>query len=168
VPAGPAAVAPAAERTSPGAPVGTEGSARAGDAQVGGIAAPAALAGVDSDGSVRIGALKVAGIDAGNVVATIGSGNGRIELKRLTAAIFRGALDASARLGETGRHALRLQLTGADAGMVFRELAGRDVLDGRGNLSLDLTGNGRTLEALERSLDGTAALALRDGALKGV
>src|SRR5690606_39130213 len=167
-PAGPAAVAPAAERTSPDASVGTGDGARAGDAQAGAIAAPAALAGVDTGGSVRIGALKVAGVDAGNVVATIGSGNGRVELKRLTAAVFRGTLDASATLGEAGRHALRLKLTGADAGMALRELAGRDVLDGRGDLSLDVTANGRTLAALERSLDGTAALALRDGALKGV
>src|SRR5690606_42165949 len=129
-------------RTSPDASVGTGDGARAGDAQAGAIAAPAALAGVDTGGSVRIGALKVAGVDAGNVVATIGSGNGRVELKRLTAAVFRGTLDASATLGEAGRHALRLKLTGADAGMALRELAGRDVLDGRGDLSLDVTAVG--------------------------
>ena len=167
-PAGPAAAAPVAGRAAPERSGGTDDGARPGDAP-GALAAPAALAGVDTAGSVRIGTLKVAGIDASNVVATIASGNGRVDFKRLTATIFRGTLDASATLGEAGRHALRLQLTGADAGMALRELAGRDdVLDGRGNLSLDVTGDGRTLAALERSLDGTAALALRDGALKGV
>ena len=170
-PAGPAAdaaVAPAASRTAPDASGGTGDGAPTGDAQAGAIAAPAALAGADTAGSVRIGTLKVAGVDAGNVAATIASGNGRVEIERLTGSLFGGVLDASATLGEAGRHALRLQLTGADAGMALRELAGRDVLDGRGNLSLDVTGDGRTLAALERSLDGTAALALRDGALKGV
>jgi AsmA protein len=167
-PAGPAAAAPVTGGAAPDGSGGTDDSARPGDSQAGAIVAPAALAGVDTDGSVRIGTLKVAGIDASNVVATIASGNGRVDFKRLTATIFRGTLDASATLGEAGRHALRLQLTGADAGMALRELAGRDVLDGRGNLSLDVTGDGRTLAALERSLDGTAALALRDGALKGV
>ena len=145
------------------APAATESP----DPQAAVIAMPA-LAELDADGSLRIGALKVAGVDASNVAATIRSGAGRIALTRLTAGVFRGALDASAMLGDSGQHALRMRLTGVDAGMALRALAGRDALEGRGDLSLNVTGGGQTLAALERSLDGTAAIALRDGALRGV
>jgi AsmA protein len=132
------------------------------------IAIPAALARLDANGTVRIGALKLRGIDASDVAATIRSGGGRIDIAPLRAAVFRGTLDASAALTEAGRHRLRMDLTGVDAGLALRALAGRDALEGRGNVSLDLAAEGRTPAALERSLDGTASLKLRDGAIKGV
>ncbi|MCO5109043.1 MAG: AsmA family protein [Burkholderiaceae bacterium] len=133
-----------------------------------GIAIPAAIAGLDASGSVRIGALKLRGIDASDVAATIRSGGGRIDIAPLRAAVFHGTLDASAALTEAGRHSLRMELSGVDAGLALRALSGRDALEGRGNLSLELAAEGRTLAALERSMDGTAALKLRDGAIKGV
>ncbi|MFO1300051.1 MAG: AsmA family protein [Burkholderiaceae bacterium] len=145
--------------TAPPAATGTPDAA---------IAVPAALAGLDANGSIRIGALRLRGVDASDVAATIRSGNGRIDIAPLRAAVFRGTLDASAALTEAGRHRLRLDLTGVDAGLALRALAGRDALEGRGNLNLDLAAEGRTLAALERSLDGTAALKLRDGAIKGI
>ncbi|MBX3591597.1 MAG: AsmA family protein [Burkholderiaceae bacterium] len=132
------------------------------------LVVPAALAGLDASGSIRIGALKLRGIDASDVSATIRSGGGRIDVAPLRAAVFHGTVDASAALTEAGRHRLRMDLTGVDAGLALRALAGRDALEGRGNLSLDLSAEGRTLAALERSLDGNAALKLRDGAIKGV
>ncbi|RPH62697.1 MAG: AsmA family protein, partial [Burkholderiales bacterium] len=136
-------------------------------AQAGAIPVPP-IADLDTSGTLRVGALKVAGIAASNVTATIHSGQGRVELTRLDAGIWRGQLDASARLGEQGRHALRASLKGVDAGMALREMAGRDLLDGRGDLRVDVTGTGHTITALKRSLGGTAAVSLRDGALKGV
>jgi AsmA protein len=132
------------------------------------IAIPAALARLDAHGTLRIGALKLRGVDASDVAATIRSGGGRIDVAPLRAAVFGGTVDASAALTEAGRQKLRMDLTGVDAGVALRALAGRDALEGRGNLKLDLAAEGRTLAALERSLDGTAALKLRDGAIKGV
>lgn len=132
------------------------------------VAIPATVAGLDASGTVRIGALKLRGIDASDVAVTIRSGGGRIDIAPLRAAVFRGTLDASAALTEVGRHKLRMNLTGVDAGMALRALAGRDALEGRGNLRLDLSAEGRTQAALERSLDGSATLKLRDGAIKGV
>lgn len=132
------------------------------------LAIPAALAGLDANGTVRIGALRLRGVDASDVAATIRSGGGRIDIAPLRAGVFRGTLDASATLTEAGRHRLRMGLAGVDAGLALRALAGRDALEGRGDVSVDLAAEGRTLAALERSLDGTAALKLRDGAIKGV
>ncbi len=126
------------------------------------------LADIDTRGSLHLGSLALAGIDASNVAATLRSGQGRIELAQLTAGVFRGALQASGSLTREGRHALRMKLVDVDAGLALRALSGRDVLEGHGNLSLDVTARGQALPALERSLDGTAALALRNGAIKGV
>jgi AsmA protein len=126
------------------------------------------IADLDTEGSVRVGTLHASGVEAGDVVATIRSGQGRIALTQLDAGVFGGKLGASAALATTGRHALRMKLDGVDAGQVLRVLAGRDLLEGRGNLNLDVSGTGQTVSALKRSLNGTAALALRDGALAGI
>lgn len=167
-----ASVAPGGERadgaTGAGATrSGASGPAATTEAAPGAIAVPP-IADVDTSGVLRIGALKAADIEASNVTATLRSGGGRIELTRLNAAVFRGSLDASAVLAAQGRHTLRAQMNGVDAGMALRRLAGRDVLEGRGNLSLNASASGNTVSAIERSLDGTAALSLRDGALKGI
>jgi len=138
--------------------------ARAGDAAV----FPAALAGLEASGSARIGALTLRSIHATQVTAEIRSGANRIELTRLGAAVFGGALDARATLAGSGRHALQMRLAGVDAGMAVRALFGRDALDGHGDLRIDVTAGGGTPAALERSLDGTAALSLRNGAIVGV
>jgi len=162
------AAAPPSTAAGGAGPAGGPAPAVAASGPDAAIAIPAALAGLDANGTVRIGALKVRGVDASDVAATIRSGGGRIDIAPLRAAVFRGTLDASAALTEAGRHRLRMDLTGVDAGLALRALAGRDALEGRGNVRVDLAAEGRTLAALERSLDGTAALKLRDGAIKGV
>ena len=78
-------------------------------------------AGLDASGSIRIGALKLRGVDASDVSATIRSGGGRIDVAPLRAAVFRGTLDASAALTEAGRHRLRMDLTGVDAGLALEQ-----------------------------------------------
>lgn len=159
---------------------GASGTAESGTTPRGAGDAPAAggapadaipvppIADLDTSGTLRVGALKLAGVAANSVTATIRSGQGRIELTRLDAGVWRGKLDATASLSRQGRHALRARLDGVDAGMALRDLSGRDLLEGRGNLRIDVAGGGQTIAALKRSLDGTAAIALRDGAIKGV
>lgn len=162
--------APGAVRTPAAAPVKRSAEPPAGDRDAPPLDALAlpGLAGIDSSGTIRIGTLGVAGLRASNVSAAVSTGQNRIDVTRLSAAIFRGSLEASASLAEAGRHAARMELRGVDAGMVLRALAARDLIEGRGNLGFDVTARGRTLAALERSLDGSAALALRDGAIKGI
>jgi len=44
----------------------------------------------------------------------------------------------------------------------------KDILEGRGAVNLDVSASGRTVTALEKGLAGSAAIALKEGALKGV
>jgi AsmA protein len=44
----------------------------------------------------------------------------------------------------------------------------KDILEGRGNIVLDVTTAGATVSALKRALAGTASINLKDGAYKGV
>ena len=50
----------------------------------------------------------------------------------------------------------------------MKDVAGKDLLEGRGQVSADVTTSGASLGALRSKLAGTAALQLRDGAIKGI
>jgi AsmA protein len=53
-------------------------------------------------------------------------------------------------------------------GALLRDLAQKDVLDGRGNVSLDVQTAGGTELALKKALAGSARVEMKDGAIKGV
>ncbi len=45
---------------------------------------------------------------------------------------------------------------------------GRILLEGRGNVVLDLTTTGNLVSAMKKALNGSAKLELKDGAIKGI
>jgi AsmA protein len=68
----------------------------------------------------------------------------------------------------THRLALKAQLGGVAIGPLLRDALNNDLLEGRGNVALDVQTGGSTVGAMKKALSGSASLALRDGALKGV
>ncbi len=64
--------------------------------------------------------------------------------------------------------ALRQTLTGVQVGPLLRDLADKDVLEGKGNVTVNVTTRGNTVSALKKALDGKAAVKLNDGAVKGI
>ena len=65
------------------------------------------------------------------------------------------------------RIALSAQASGIRIEQALKDLAGRDTVEGAGNLTLDVQTGGRSVNALKSALAGTASVALRDGAVKG-
>jgi AsmA protein len=59
-------------------------------------------------------------------------------------------------------------MTGVAIGPLLRDAAQKDILEGKGNVALDVTTQGNLVSAMKRGLNGTAQLALRDGAVKGI
>jgi len=83
--------------------------------------------------------------------------------------LYQGALAGSATVSAIDMSfATRQKLTGVDVGPLLRDAADLDILEGRGTVSLDVATTGRTVTALKKGLAGTADLALKDGAIKGV
>jgi AsmA protein len=94
--------------------------------------------------------------------------DGTLVVPTLAGRIWGGRFDGNAR-AEAGsrRLALRGAAQGIDVGAAIRDVAEKDLMAGRGDLRLDLTSNGGTVEALRSALAGQAALQVRDGAIKG-
>ena len=161
-------------------PPGKPGAAPAGGASgpagghAGGAAAEkpidlAALKTLNATGNVKVGALQVQNIKADNVAAGIKAAGGRLDVSPMSANLYQGTLAGAATVNANSNgFALKQTLTGVSVGPLLRDVANKDVLEGRGNVALDVTTAGNTVTALKKALGGTANVALRDGAIKGI
>ncbi len=121
------------------------------------------------DGSLRVGRLTYAGVRAANVRIDVSAKDGRLVLAPIAANLYDGAIDGRATV-DAGQNEFTVKqtLTGVSVGPLLRDAMGKEPLSGRGNVALDLQATGTTVSALRQSMSGSAALALRDGAIKGI
>lgn len=129
----------------------------------------AVLKGVTATGKAHIGALVVANLKAENVRAAVKLAGGRLDLAPVGANLYSGALAANVSVNaNSNSFAIQQQLTNVAIGPLLRDAIAKDLLEGRGNVSADLTTTGATVGALKRALAGSANIVLRDGAIKGI
>ncbi|HWI15516.1 MAG TPA: AsmA-like C-terminal region-containing protein, partial [Burkholderiales bacterium] len=82
-----------------------------------------------------------------------------------------GALSGAVTLNAapaTPTFSVRQTLTGVNVGPLLRDLSNTDTLEGKGNVTLNVTAQGNTVTALKKALNGSAAVKLSDGAIKGI
>jgi len=124
---------------------------------------------LDVVGSLRIDDLTASNIKAQNVRVDIKAKNGRLDADPLAANLYQGSVKGSGSVdANTNRIALKQNLAGISIGPLLRDAIGQDLLDGRGNVVLDLTTTGNLVSAMKKALNGTAKLELKDGAIKGI
>ncbi len=128
-----------------------------------------ALKGHDVRGSVRIGAVQAAKLKISKLSATIKLAGGRLEVAPLSLGLYEGTASGRIALDANGnRLALAQNLAGISINPLLKDLAGKDLLEGRGNLALDVTSQGGSVAEMKKALAGTASLNLKDGAIKGI
>jgi AsmA protein len=102
------------------------------------------------------------------VRAEVKAANGRADIAPHSANLYEGKVAGALSLQADGnRIALKENLTGISIGPLIKDVAQKDMLEGRGNIALDVNAAGPTVEAMKRALAGTARVELKDGAYKG-
>jgi AsmA protein len=128
-----------------------------------------ALKELNASGKLQVGALQAKGLKLANLKAEVKAANGRLDVNPYSANLYDGAMTGAIALLATGnRVSVKESLTNVQVGPLLRDVAQQDRLEGRGNVSLDVAGAGATVNALKRSLDGSARVNLKDGAIKGI
>ncbi len=129
-----------------------------------------ALKTLQASGSVRIGSLKAANLKAQNVRIDAKAGGGRLDLNPLSANLYQGTMNGSLSLAAaaTPQIAVKQKLAGIRIGPLLKDAIDRDLLEGRGSVTLDVSGQGATVSAIKKALNGSASINLTDGALKGI
>ncbi|WP_298832156.1 AsmA family protein [uncultured Piscinibacter sp.] len=94
---------------------------------------------------------------------------GMLKVPVLQAKAWGGALDANALAdARANRIAVKAVATGVNVNALLRDVAAKDLLEGTGRVNIDVDTTGRSVGELRSHLQGTAALHLRDGAIKGL
>ena len=126
-----------------------------------------ALKDLNADGQLQIGALQVHGLKLANVKTEVKAANGQLTAPH-SASLYEGTLDGTLGAHADGRIALKDALHDVAVGPLLRDAAQQDKLEGKGNLTLDVNAAGKSVNAMKRSLAGTAKVELHDGAIKGI
>jgi len=127
------------------------------------------IEGVRADGKLGIGALKVMGLRIAELNAALRASGGRVDLAPHSAKLYEGSLQGALSLIARGNRVLvKETMSGVAIGPLVRDLMGRDALEGRGNVALDVSASGPTVGAMKKSLAGSMRVSLKDGAVKGI
>ena len=127
------------------------------------------LKGLNAKGKVEIGALQVQGLKLADVKTEIRAADGRAEVGPHSANLYEGNLSGNLVLdGNANRVAIKETLSNIAVGPLLRDFAQQDKLEGKGNVALDVSAAGKSVNAIKSALAGTAKVNLRDGAIKGV
>jgi AsmA protein len=124
-----------------------------------------------ADGALKIGALKANNVKGTNVQLAVKANGGRVALDPVTADFYQGKLASAITINAapaTPTFAVRHRFSGISIGPLVKDLADSDIIEGKGDVSADVTTQGNTVSALKKALNGAASLKLADGALKGI
>lgn len=119
-------------------------------------------------GNIKIGDLKVRDFNARQVSAAVRASKGELEISRLMSTLYQGTLSGKVLAKADNSLSAQLSLDNVEMGAFLHDLAHEDRLAGLGSAKLDLTTRGTTPAALRAGLDGTVALRVRDGVVRGI
>ncbi len=128
-----------------------------------------ALKGLNASGVVKIGQLQVSNVKAANVRLEIKAADGKLDVAPHSASLYNGSLTGALSVNaNNNRVALKQNLANVSINPLMKDALDKDVLEGRGNVALDVTSGGTTVAAMKKGLNGTASVNLKDGAIKGI
>jgi AsmA protein len=129
----------------------------------------AALKGKSASGKLAIGALTVKRAKLENVKAEVKLDDGKLEVSPHTANLYGGTL-AGAISADAGGNKIHVKETMQNiaVGALLRDVAQKDALEGRGNVTVDVQTAGGTVTELKKALAGSARVEMKDGAIKGI
>jgi AsmA protein len=130
-----------------------------------------ALQKLNLEGSLRVGALKVAKVKSSQLRVDVKANRGQINVSPLSANLYQGSINGSIALNAAQSRpsfAIKQNLSGVNLGPLIKDALDLDMVEGKGNVSVNLTTQGNTVTALKKGLTGALSLNLNDGAIKGI
>jgi AsmA protein len=121
-------------------------------------------------GSFNVGAIKVGGAHLTRLSAVINIASGVARFAPLQADLYGGHYNGDIGIDmrpATPRLTMDEHMAGIDIAALMKDYADSGLLAGKGNLDVKLAANGRSGDALIRTLTGNVGLNLQDGAVQG-
>ncbi len=129
-----------------------------------------ALGAVDADVALTLAGVRVSGMTVGNTKSRVRLKDGGLRTDITQMALYEGAGKGRITVGPRGKQiaiGARFDLTDVHILPLMRDMAQFDTIDGRGNVSIQLSTTGQHEFAWVSGLNGNGKIAFRDGALVG-
>jgi len=127
------------------------------------------LKGLNLKGDLKIAQLIASNVKLENVHLGVKAAGGKVDAEPLTADLYQGKLNGAASVNANDdRFTVKADLPGVAVGPLLQDALNNDMLEGKGNIALDVQPGGNTVSAMKKALAGTAKLSLKDGGLKGI
>ena len=130
-----------------------------------------ALKKLNLEGSLHIGTLKAANIKSSQLRLEVKAHNGILNANPLSANLYQGNMSGNVTVNAVQTvpsFVLDEKLSGVNIAPLLKDAANFDMLEGKGNVALNLRTQGNTVRALKKALNGGMSLNLADGAVKGI
>ncbi|MGC2047445.1 MAG: AsmA family protein, partial [Gallionella sp.] len=129
-----------------------------------------ALRKLDLDGSLRIGALKLINVKTTQLRVDVKAVNGLVNINPLSAKLYQGSMNGSLSVNAQGTPSIAIiqNLNGVNVAPLIKDAANLDMMEGKGNVGVNLTTQGNTVSAMKKALNGSVSVNLADGAIKGI
>ena len=109
------------------------------------------------------------GLKLADVSAQLDAAKGKVAVAPHSAKLYEGTMSGEVVVDANRNHiALKEELKGVSVGPILSDFAQQDRLEGKGDVTLDVTTAGATVNAMKSALNGSAKVNLRDGAVKGI
>ncbi|HLD09768.1 MAG TPA: AsmA-like C-terminal region-containing protein, partial [Methylophilaceae bacterium] len=129
-----------------------------------------ALKTLNASGEAKLGWLKLANVKTSNVKLALKAEGGQVALSPFAADLYQGTMNGSLNIDARSTPVIifKQDMKNVAVGPLLIDAINNDMLDGKGTVKIDVKTQGATVGALKKSLNGSAALNLADGAVKGI
>ena len=127
------------------------------------------LKGKTVSGKIAVGALTAKRVKIENVKTEVKLAGGKLDIAPHSANLYGGTVSGAITADANGnRITVKETLQSVALGPLLRDVAQKDVMEGRGNVNVDVQAVGTTVPALKKALAGAVKVEVMDGAIKGV
>lgn len=128
-----------------------------------------ALKGLNINGKISIGKFQVSDMKLNALHIPLRIAQGKLVLKDYSAQLYQGSLIGNATI-DASTHLFQVQQKFSNVSIhpLLVDAISKDMLEGRGDVALQLQSQGKTISELKRGLDGKISASLTDGAVKGM
>ena len=130
-----------------------------------------ALQQLNLEGSLRVGSLKVANVKSSKLRIDVKASKGLITLNPLMTNLYQGNINGSVSVDVTKPmpiFVVKENLSGVQLGPLVKDIASFDMIEGKGNVVVNLSTSGNLVSLLKKNLSGSVGVNMADGAIKGV
>lgn len=126
---------------------------------------------LDVAGTVELGKLKAANAKLANVLVDMKIAKGVLTLKQLAANLYDGSIKAQVTINANGKlptYKVSKQIRGVQIQPLLVDLADKDVLAGKGDITVNVAGTGLAEKRIRENISGAIDINFADGAIYGV